>query len=210
MNPDFGIIYKITNTVNGKIYVGQTIRTVKERFRNHCNKVGCTYLHNAIKKYGKENFIIEVIEEAPIEKLDEREIFWIKTLKSTWKDGGYNIYEGGTSGRRNISKLTENQIKQLIQLDKEGVSHIQLGKLFNIDRKSVTSILKRSTCYKNKKVKLEDREDLQGIKSYLFANNPTMKEVCTSFKIGRNTLKRFADSIGYRFYTASERTKLGI
>ena len=56
-----GKIYKITNLVNSKIYIGQTIRSLKERFRQHIYKQGCTYLHNAILKYGKENFKIELM-----------------------------------------------------------------------------------------------------------------------------------------------------
>lgn len=62
-----GKIYRITNLVNNKIYIGQTIRDLKVRFKQHCYKKGCTYLHNAILKYGKENFKIELIEEVPVE-----------------------------------------------------------------------------------------------------------------------------------------------
>ena len=63
-----GFIYKITNTINGKSYIWQTIQNVKERFYQHCatkcsKAVSNMAIHRAIKKYGKSNFTVEVIEE---------------------------------------------------------------------------------------------------------------------------------------------------
>ena len=63
-----GFIYKITNTINSKSYIGQTIQNVKERFYQHCatkcsKAVSNMAIHRAIKKYGKSNFTVEVIEE---------------------------------------------------------------------------------------------------------------------------------------------------
>jgi group I intron endonuclease len=84
------IIYKITNIVNGKIYIGQSRNTNKYYFG------GGSILKKAIKKYGKSNFIKETIEECNCEKcLEEREIFWIKELDSRNPEIGYNIREGG-------------------------------------------------------------------------------------------------------------------
>ena len=71
LKPQYGIIYKVTNLVNNKIYIGQTERTLKERWEQHKYKEGCRHLHNAILKYGAYNFKIEEIENVPIEDLDE-------------------------------------------------------------------------------------------------------------------------------------------
>lgn len=71
-----GYIYKITNNINGKIYIGQTIGAIEKRFAEHKNaaKNGCRYaLHRVIRKYGIENFSIEEIEQCPIEELDNKE-----------------------------------------------------------------------------------------------------------------------------------------
>lgn len=86
-----GIIYKITNELNGKIYVGQTIN-FEQRMGQHRRGKQC--IDNAIKKYGRENFSVEVIEECSVEQLNEREIFWIAKLNSKVPNG-YNLTDGG-------------------------------------------------------------------------------------------------------------------
>jgi group I intron endonuclease len=96
-------IYKITNKINGKIYIGQTTKSIERRFIQHKtsarNKSISTPLTNAIKKYGEENFIIEQIDTAnDIEKLNEKEIYWINILKSKDRSIGYNLKDGGLNG----------------------------------------------------------------------------------------------------------------
>ena len=62
-----GFIYKITNKINNKVYIGQTCRDLQTRWREHKSKANCEYnnhLYNAMTKYGAENFIIELIEES--------------------------------------------------------------------------------------------------------------------------------------------------
>ena len=73
-----GYIYKITNKINGKVYVGQTIKNYEERFRQHRLNYNKEYfsqivLYKAFKKYGIENFSFEMIEEVEKEKLDRDE-----------------------------------------------------------------------------------------------------------------------------------------
>lgn len=77
----YGYIYKITNTINNKVYIGQTTRTVEARFQEHLHS--CTqkskatlHLYSAMNLYGKENFKVEMIEEATSqEDLNEKEIY---------------------------------------------------------------------------------------------------------------------------------------
>lgn len=106
------IIYKITNIVNGKIYIGQTTKTAEERLRKHIVEARCeangtrpnNYFHNAINKYGEENFVIEIIDSAEtLDELFEKEDLWIERLNSTNKDIGYNLMTGGQSGKRGQS-----------------------------------------------------------------------------------------------------------
>lgn len=89
-----GYIYVITNKINGKQYVGQTARDVETRFLEHCSeKKGYSKLHNAIQKYGWQNFYVETLEEIPLSDLNEREVYWINKLQT--RDKGYNIAIGG-------------------------------------------------------------------------------------------------------------------
>ena len=74
-------IYKIENKVNGKLYIGQTINSIKKRFRKHLGQINsqnqCSALYSAIRKYGKENFIITEIVSGDFTKdeLNNLEIF---------------------------------------------------------------------------------------------------------------------------------------
>jgi group I intron endonuclease len=98
-----GFIYKITNNINGKFYIGKTSRTINWRFS--CHKSASTspkdYFHKALKKYGKENFSIicikEIREDDDIDILEKHYIKWLKPH--------YNLKEGGQGGTHsNISK----------------------------------------------------------------------------------------------------------
>lgn len=94
-----GFIYKITNLINKKVYIGQTVNTVEQRFIEHKSqyKAGryssSRPLYNAFEKYGIDNFIIEEIEQIPNDLLNEREKYWIKYYNSYYE--GYNATLGG-------------------------------------------------------------------------------------------------------------------
>lgn len=110
------IIYLVTNLINQMKYVGQTIRTLKQRKSSHLSssKKGSTYyLHRAIRKYGAENFKWEVIYNATSEEeLNEKETFFIKEYNTNSQDG-YNLTEGGRGIRGwKHSELTKEKIKQ--------------------------------------------------------------------------------------------------
>lgn len=95
-------IYKIVNKINGKVYVGQTVRNAGKRWASHFHKKPSHHsslIHNALHKYGIIAFWFEVIESAATkEHLDLRERYWIKKLNSVFPSG-YNLTLGGQSGR---------------------------------------------------------------------------------------------------------------
>ena len=104
----YGIIYKIVNQLDGKPYVGQTVRTLEERFQEHAK--ADTYIGNAIRAHGVENFSCEVIEECDTrEQLNEREIFWIATLNCKHPNG-YNLTDGG-EGTSGVERTPEYRAK---------------------------------------------------------------------------------------------------
>lgn len=98
-----GFIYKVTNTVDGKMYIGQTSRTIEVRWKEHLrdafgrNEKSFFAFHRAIKKYGADVFVVEQVEECDSSKLDERERYWIKYYDTT--HGGYNADFGGRSNK---------------------------------------------------------------------------------------------------------------
>ena len=108
-------IYKITRKETGKVYIGQT-NNCERRIKEHCAPSAAEKsriaVDKAIKKYGKEAFDFEVIEECTIEQLNEREKYWIKYYKSQGEvynetDGGDQQSVGSNNGR---AKLNEEDI----------------------------------------------------------------------------------------------------
>lgn len=117
-------IYKITNIINGKCYIGQSI-DIKNRWRHHrWSNSKSTYLTRAFKKYGFESFHFEVLEEIDISNiavilftkslLTEREQYWVDFYKSNQPEVGYNVRKIVNS---NVGlKMPEEQRRNLIKL----------------------------------------------------------------------------------------------
>ena len=87
-------IYKIVNKINGKVYVGQSVN-MRNRYARHLNSLRKNkhynqYLQRSFNKYKEESFYAEVLEFCKPEKLNHKERYWIKRLKSEYKDYGYN------------------------------------------------------------------------------------------------------------------------
>lgn len=138
----FGIIYIITNSINDKVYIGQTIQTLKSRWQAHCRKGSLEeqnmQIKRAIKKYGKENFSIKELERCSIAELDEKEIYYISLYDSYNK--GYNSTKGGKSGTKELKLDTEQQ-NDCIELYKLGFSLRDIAKEFNVDKATVKHII---------------------------------------------------------------------
>lgn len=117
-------IYKITNDVNGKVYIGKTNYSIEKRFREHCSdamRERCEKrpLYSAMRKYGFEHFHIEQLEEVSLSDACEREKYWIESYKSF--HNGYNATMGG-DGKNYVD------YGELVDLYKEGynINQIQI------------------------------------------------------------------------------------
>lgn len=142
-------IYRIVNKVNGKCYVGQA-GCIEERIERHWSLLerskDVRFLQNAYNKYGKDNFYYEVLEECTIDKLDDKEIYWISYYKSNNRKYGYNLTEGG-SGSRGY-KWSEESRKKLSEsckgriVSEETKSKISKSLIGNQRSKGNTSVWK--------------------------------------------------------------------
>lgn len=113
-------IYKITNLTNNKIYIG------KAKYNNPSYLGSGLKIVNAIKKYGKTNFVKTIIEECNDSEVNSREIFWIQHYDSTNNVFGYNISRGGNGGNHYFSMLSDEQKiahNKKISDSKRGKSH---------------------------------------------------------------------------------------
>ena len=140
-----GFIYKITNEVNGKLYIGKTSFSVKKRFKRHlyeAKRGKLDYpLYKAMEKYGYDNFTITTIEEIPDEELSEREIYWINFYNTYIKNGkGYNCTLGG-EGNKIISEEEVNALWN------EGYGVQYISNVLKHDRSAIRSILKNNDNY---------------------------------------------------------------
>lgn len=142
-----GYIYKITNNINNKIYIGKTELSDPEcRWKEHLRdykriKNEKRPLYEAMNKYGVENFYFEIIEET--DNTEEREKYWINELRTYigFKDcNGYNATLGG-DGKCYLN-LNEEEV---IKYHTEEASYVlsDTAKYFNVDRSSIKKILKK-------------------------------------------------------------------
>lgn len=137
-------IYKISNKINDKVYIGQTIRPIEERFKRHINdainNILDTHFARAIRKYGKENFYIEEIDRANSqEELNLKEQYWIRYFNSI--NNGYNetdaLYKCGGNTYQSKSEEEMLSISQKISESKlnDNNPHARSVKCRNIDTK---------------------------------------------------------------------------
>jgi group I intron endonuclease len=141
-------VYKITNLINNKLYIGITNQGFKTRWYKHCSDSihGSEFpLHNALRKYGIDNFSVEVLEVCEtIDQLKQQERYWITELKSRTTENGYNLTDGGdgTFGRKH-SDETKDKIRQKA-----------LGRKLSLE----TNLLRSLNNYQNKEVAQHDLE----------------------------------------------------
>jgi group I intron endonuclease len=195
------LIYKITNKVNNKIYIGKTKKYYKEkyfgiegRFSNHlvcanskskCND--CPRLYNAIRKYGKDNFTIELLEETSKELINQREIYYINTLKSFDSKVGYNIALGG--GGRSVVDVSED-VRNKISKAQSNNGEMNIKPYYNPDNEHVGYFARRrengkvfQKYFTSKKFSLE--ENLNKAREWI--KNISKNKIDSEIKYNRKT-----------------------
>jgi len=223
-----GVIYKITSP-SGRIYVGQTI-DFKKRYASHKHflKKGDRQhiLYNSFKKYGFENHKFEIIEEVPDEKLNEREIFWIKELKTCVHDNkeGMNMTFGGESGGGPWMYDIERRKRQAKKFS--GLGNPFFGKHHTIEFK-IKKSKEVSEYNKRRGIKVPEwgkDKGLNAIRQPIIAYDqngdficefPSQKEASLKLKINTRTISdsvtlRRSQAKGYHFRLKTENYPLKI
>lgn len=184
-----GFIYKVTNDINEKVYIGQTAFTIEERFAEHCkdrlqDKSKNRPLYNAMNKYGIEHFQIEQIEECPIDKLSEREIYWIEYYNSY--ENGYNATRGG-EGTRTIKDYNIIAETYLLLKSKE-----QTAKKCGCSVSTVSSVCKlfQIETFNNCGGRPVARIDEKGNKKYYKSIRNAAEELSISLQKDMQTIRK--------------------
>ena len=116
-------IYKITNLINGKVYIGQSINIYK-RWKEHKNKNNWNkkkqIIYSAFKKYGLDNFNFEIIEICNKKMLNEKERFYIKLYKSYVYDKNSNGYNATLGGESNLGMVLSKESKKKMSNARKG------------------------------------------------------------------------------------------
>lgn len=202
----YGIIYKATNLINQKVYIGQTIRSLEKRknqhLKNAINGKKLSYFHDAIKKHGLENFKWEIIAECSSkEELNSAEIGAIFINKSFGEDGehfdtkfGYNMTPGGNSlgvhnlGRKQSQETIDKRVKHLrgkhlSEEHKQKLSNSNKGK-----KRSIETCKKVSDSRTGKDPWNKGKTDIYSEETLIKMRKPKTEE--TKIKVS-NTLKEY-------------------
>lgn len=163
-------IYKITNLINGKIYIGQSIN-IERRFSEHCHK-NEILIDKEIQKIGKNFFTFEIIEECPLLELDNREIYWIKYYNSIFPNG-YNCTEGGNSSNSNYGYISQSLLLQIINdIKNSKLTFSEISNKYNINVSNISRINSGETHkQENECYPLRKKEDYPQIKKFYNENN---------------------------------------
>ena len=141
-------IYIIKNNINSKVYIGKTQYSIEQRFKEHCNdylkrEEEKRPLYDAMKKYGVENFYIELIEDnISDQEINEKEIFYIKQYNSyigLENANGYNATLGGDG-----KKYKNWNLQEIIDLYNNGNSCAAIARQLNLDASYIRKILKNN------------------------------------------------------------------
>lgn len=199
----YGYIYIIKNTINEKVYIGQTSISAEERFKSHLKLLQSNskqLIYKAIKKYGKDKFYIETLQTCLLDELDEKEEFWIEKYKSFGK--GYNLCAGGKQPRRQpVKTIFDEDIKKICFLYNEGKSTRYIEETLNISRWYITRIIKnnniliRSKSHKLKVFNKISKDELLKQLSLNISMRKIAKNLLVSESAIRKAIKRFKINI---------------
>ena len=203
----YGRIYIIRNTINSKVYIGQTKVSLKLRFQNHLSAArnGKDYvIGKAIRKYGEENFYIELLEECTIEELNEREKYWISYFNATNSKFGYNMSIGG-----NVIRTTKELNKDLIiNMFNSGIPAYKIAKILHTGVPNITNLLKESNIIYGLGLQKTDKLEESMIVD-LYLDGYSTIDIGRKFNKNKSTIRRILLRNNIKLRTFKETKNLG-
>ena len=191
-------IYCITNNINGMQYVGQS-KDAHKRFKAHALAKDKTYFHSAIRKYGIDNFDMEILEHQT-SNYNLLEQYWIETLDTIYPNG-YNIAKGG-AGYPHMngslcyqSLLNETELSDIKELlSNTNMTQTEIANRFNVTQEIISSINCGNTYFhKNWEYPLRNYEDIsennfQEIKDLLQNTTLSFEKIASKVGVGKSTI----------------------
>lgn len=203
---EFGRIYIIRNTINDKVYVGQTTKSVRLRFLNHLSAArrGKDYvIGKAIRKYGEKNFYVETLEECLKSELNEREIYYIKFYNSTNPKFGYNMSKGGNKVA--TRKLYDDSV--ILNLWNSGMCADKIAKHLHTHIDFITPVLKKYNIkYGQEKQKLDNTVINMIIDLYQLGYG-TM-DICRKLNVTKQSVRKYLQKNNIKLRPRKETNKL--
>ena len=191
-------VYLITNLVNDKKYVGITHNTIEHRFQEHLAKSRCKNsdwkLHRAIRKYGQDNFKLELLEDnVSKENIEERENYYINLYDSL--NHGYNMTVGGAgiSGYKFTKEQSIARVKKIITPERNAkISEALKGRPFDEEHKKKLSASMKEF-HKTHDNSFKGKQHTQETKDKIGSKN-TKHKVLMLDKITEEVIKEFDNS----------------
>lgn len=180
-------IYKITNMINQKSYIGQTWQKVDRRFQQHCSKRSkCIKLIRSINKYGKDNFIVETIGLCyNQEDSDNMECHFINQFNTIEK--GYNLTYGGSNGKptpETLIKLRNSHLGQTSSM--KGKKHTE-----ETNEKNRQAHIGNKNRLGQCKFSLKDKENICELRT----NGSSYKEIICLYPADRYTIRKIIKGV---------------
>ena len=200
------IVYKISNSINNKLYFGVTQQDLKIRWQQHkCNSNKKNYyLYNAMKKYGFNNFKIEIVFEANTkEEMIEKEMELINLYKTNNRLYGYNNSTGGESSRKGckLTQDTKDKISES-QKNRERKPHSKETK----EKMSLSAKGRNMDLAQKKSALLRKGKPAHNCKKIILNNEIIFNSMTEASK----ELKICVSTISNNIIGLSKKTKLGI
>lgn len=194
----YGYIYMIVNTVNDKPYIGKTVNINKRmnRHRYNARDGEKSHLYNAIRKYGEDNFVFLILEEAySKEELNELEIYYIE-LYDTYRGFGYNQSAGGDGhgGGEESPMYGRKHTPEAL----EKISKTHKGKTITDEQRAKQSYSMRGKLKgeSNPNAKLSP-EDVEEIRRLLDTKEYTQKQIAEMFGVKQTAISRIKRGVSW-------------